>query len=73
MAECKKEDHHLRTGIGEKYVRSLLDVNEAGKSISEGSKRVGSKLSQMCKVLYIRHELLYMYQMRLNKAISRDS
>jgi len=29
------------TGIGQKYIVSILEVNEAGNSISEGSEAVG--------------------------------
>ena len=42
-----------------------------GKKREEGA--VELKLSEMCKVLGFRHKLLYMYQMHLYKAVSRDS
>ena len=56
-----------------KDITSILDVNEAGNLISEGFRMIAQKLSEMCKVLCFRHELLYMYQMHLYKEISRDS
>ena len=56
-----------------KDITSILDVNEAGNLISEGFRMVAQKLSEMCKVLCFRHELLCMYQMHLYKEISRDS
>ena len=59
--------------IGKKDITSILDVNEAGNLISEGSRMIAQKLSEMCQVLCFRHELLYIYQMHLYKEISRDS
>jgi len=59
--------------IGKKDITSILDVNEAGNLISKGFRMIAQKLSEMCKVVCFRHELLYMYQMHPYKEISRDS
>jgi hypothetical protein len=42
-------------------VNSILDVNWAGNSISEGFRAIAQNMSEMWKVLCFRHELLYMY------------